>query len=95
MLGTFVLGLAAPWVAPYCEPRLKDFLGSMLPNGPAVEPVELRMIAFAACLLVAAILSMILAVPHAATLAFGVAVGVAAPRLKEIWKASRTPDYDS
>ena len=95
MLGTFILGIAAAMGAPYAEPRVKAFLGSILPDGPEMEPVELRTITFAACLLGAAIISMFVAAPHATILAFGAAIGAFAPKLKEIWKASKAPDYDS
>ena len=95
MLGTFILGLAAGWVAPYVEPRAKAVLDKVLQGGSEVGPVELRMITFAACLLGAAVLSMIFAEPHAAPLVFGAAVAVIAPRLKEVWKTYKAPDYDS
>ena len=95
MLGTFILGLAAGWGAPYAELRVSAILGKITLGGSEVGPVELRMITFAACLLGAAILAMFLTNPHAVPLAFGAAVGVIAPRLKEIWKVARAPDYDS
>jgi drug/metabolite transporter (DMT)-like permease len=95
MLGTFILGLAAGWGAPFAEPKVSAALGKILRGGSEVGPVELRMITFAACLLGAAILSMILTYPHAFPLAFGAAVGVLVPRLREIWKIARAPDYDS
>jgi len=94
MLGTFILGLAAGWGAPYAEPRVSAILGNVLKGGSEVGPVELRMITFAACLIGAAILSMILTDPHALPLAFGAGVGVLVPRLREIWKIARAPDYD-
>ncbi len=95
MLGTFILGLAAGWVAPYAEPKVKAALKNMLQGGSEVGAVELRLVTFTACLFVAAVLSMILAEPHAVTLVFGAAVGVIAPRLREAWKIYRAPDYDS
>jgi len=95
MLGTFILGLAAGWGAAYAEPWVKKALDNILKGGSEVGAVELRMTTFVACLLAAAILAMILAEPHALPLAFGAAVGVIAPRLKELWKVSRAPDYDS
>ena len=95
MLGTFILGLAAGWGASYFEPRVKAILDKILQGGSEVGPVELRMITFAACLLGATILSMIFSEPHAAPLVFGAAIAVVAPRLREVWKQYKAPDYDS
>ncbi|MGI9388943.1 MAG: hypothetical protein ACR2O1_02700 [Boseongicola sp.] len=95
MLGTFILGVAAGWSTPYFEPRVKVFLDKLLQGGPEVGPVELRMVTFAACLLGATILSIIFAEPHAAPLVFGAVVAVIAPRLREVWKVYKAPDYDS
>ena len=95
MLGTFILGIAAGWGAPFAEPKVKAALENVLLNDVPVEPMEMRLFAFAVCLVGAAILSMIFAEPHAAPLAIGAAVGVFGPRLVDKWKASRNPDYDS
>ena len=95
MLGTFILGIAAGWGAPAAEPRIKTLLESILPKDTPVLPLELRLYAFALCLLGAAILSMIFFEPHAGPLALGAVLGAFGPRLRDQWKASRAPDYDS
>lgn len=95
MFGTFILGIAAGWGAPAAEPRIKAMLESILPTDPPVQPLEMRLYAFAICLLGAAILSMIFFDPHVGPLALGAALGAAGPRLRDQWKTSRAPDYDS
>ena len=95
MLGTFILGLAAAWLAPYAEPSVKTAMNNIFKGGSEVGVVELRMVTFTMCLWVAAVLSMILTQPHAVGLVFGAAVGVIAPRLREVWKIYKAPDYDS
>ena len=95
MFGTFILGVAAGWGAPYAEPRIKAALDGVLLEDASVTPKEMSLLSFATCLLAAAIVSMIVSVPHAAPLALGAVVGVFGPKLIEKWRASRTPDYDS
>lgn len=95
MLVTFILGLAAGWVAPYAEPRIKAVLDGVLLDDTPVEPKEMALLSFAVCLLGAAVLSMILGTPHAAPLALGAVAGVFGPRLIDKWRSGRTPDYDS
>ena len=95
MFGTFLLGIAAGWGAPYAEPKVKAALENVLLDDVPVEPMEMRLFAFAVCLLGAALLSMIFATPHAAPLALGAAVGIFGPKAIDKWKASKAPDYDS
>lgn len=95
MFGTFILGAAAGWGAPYAEPRIKAALEGVLLDDAPVAPKEMTALSFAICLLGAAIVSMIFSTPHAAPLALGAVVGVFGPRLVDKWRAAKTPDYDS
>ena len=95
MFGTFILGIAAGWGAPYAEPRIKQAIGKAFPDEAPVEPREMALVSFAICLLAAAILAMLISSSHALPLALGAAVGGVGPRLVGKWRASRTPDYDS
>jgi hypothetical protein len=95
MFGTFILGLAAAWGAPYAEPKIKKALDGVLLDDAPVTPKEMSLLAFATCLLGAAIVSMIVSDPHAAPLALGAVAGVFGPKIIEKWKAAKTPDYDS
>jgi hypothetical protein len=95
MLGTFILGVIAGWGAPYAEPKVREAIESILLDAVPVDAAEMRLIAFALSLLLAAFLSMVLAVPHAAPLALGAAIGILGPKAVDKWKASRAPDYDS
>lgn len=95
MFVTFILGLIAAWGAPYAEDRLKAALDNVLLDDTPVSGKELSLLSFAACLLGAAIASMIIGVPHAAPLALGAVAGVFGPKFLEKWRASKTPDYDS
>ncbi|MEO1238999.1 MAG: hypothetical protein AAFW64_04915 [Pseudomonadota bacterium] len=95
MLATFLLGLAAGWFAPRAEAQVQDGIKRILLTDSPLTALELRMISFAACMLGAAILSMIFGDPHAVVLAAGAFLGVLAPRLQETYRKSRNPDYDS
>jgi hypothetical protein len=95
MLGTLILGVAAGALTPHAEPKVKMALESILLDDVPAEPIEMRLFAFAVCLVGAAILSMIFAEPHAAPLAIGAAIGIFWPRLLAKWNASKNPDYDS
>lgn len=95
MLGTLILGLAAGALAPYAEPKVKTALENILLDEIPATPIEMRMFAFAICLVAAAVLAMAFSEPHAAPLAVGAAIGIFGPRLQAKWKASRNPDYDS
>ena len=46
MLGTLILGIAAGWIAPYAEPKVKSALEKVLLDDIPVEPIEMRLIAF-------------------------------------------------
>jgi len=95
MLGTLILGIAAGAMAPYAEPKVKSAIEKILPSDIPADPIEMRMYAFAVCLIGAAVLSMAFSEPHAAPLAIGAAVGIFGPRLMAKWNASKNPDYDS
>lgn len=95
MLATFILGILAGAGAPYAEPKIKEFLDGVMLSETPIEPGEMKLFSLAACLLGAAILSMIFGEAHAVPLALGAAAGVFGPRLIEKYKASKTPDYDS
>ena len=95
MFGTFILGAAAGWGAPYAEPRIKAALEGVLLDEAPVAPREMALLSFAICLLGAAVLSMIVSTPHAAPLALGAVAGVFGPRLIGKWRGSKVPDYDS
>ena len=95
MLGTLILGIVAGAAAPYAEPKVKTAIENILLDDVPASPIEMRMFAFAVCLVGAALLSMVFGEPHAAPLAIGAAIGIFGPRLVAKWKASRNPDYDS
>jgi len=95
MLATFLLGLAAGWFAPKADPHVKGAIESLLLTESPLQPMELRLISFATCLVAAAIASMIFGEPQAAVLAIGGLLGVLGPRLTEKYRQSRNPDYDS
>lgn len=95
MLGTLILGIAAGALTPYAEPKVKTALENILLDDVPAEPIEMRLFAFAVCLVAAAILSMIFSEPHAAPLAIGAAIGIFGPRVLDKWNASKNPDYDS
>lgn len=95
MFGTFILGAIAGWAAPYAEPRIKAALDGVLLDETPIAPREMALLSFAVCLLAAAILSMMVAEPHAAPLALGAVAGVFGPKLIDKWRASKAPDYDS
>jgi hypothetical protein len=94
MIWTFILGVVAGWSAPFAEERLKPYLDRYLPGGP-VTPVDLRAIALAATILIAAVVAVLTGSSHALALALGVALGVVGPRLWEKFRATQAPDYDS
>lgn len=95
MFGTFILGAAAGWLAPYAEPQIKAVLARALPEETAVAPREWAQVSLVVCLLAAAILSMIISNPHAVALALGALAGVAGPKLIDRWRSGTAPDYDS
>ena len=95
MFGTFILGIAAGWGAPYAEPKIKEFIEGVLMSDAPIQPKEWGLFSLSICLVGAALLSMIFGDPHAMPLALGAALGVFGPRLIDKWKATKTPDYDS
>ncbi len=95
MLATIILAAAAGWLAPRAEEPVKGAIESVLLTEAPITAVELRLISFAACLVGAAILSMIFGEPHALALAAGALLGVLGPRLTARYRRSRNPDYDS
>lgn len=93
MIWTFILGVVAGWSAPFAEERVKPLVDEHLPGG-AVTPAELRAIALATTILIAALVAMLTGASRAVPLALGVALGVVGPRLWEKFRAMRAPDYD-
>ena len=93
MLVTFILGLAAGAGAPHAEPHLKAALSGALPPGRPMGATELRLFSFAACLVVAAVLSAIFGSGSAVALTLGAALGVSGPRLMDRVTRRSSPDY--
>ncbi len=83
MLGTFILGIVAGFAAPYAEPHVKTAIEGALLSDASLSAVELRLFAFALCLLAAAVLASVLGDGGALAIALGAAVGVFAPRVLE------------
>jgi len=81
MFGTLILGFIAGAVAPYAEPHVRRALeGAAMAETP-LSVAELRALALAICLVVAALLASVLASGGAISLTVGAALGVFAPRL--------------
>lgn len=95
MFGTFILGVAAGWGAPYAEPRIKAALDGVLLDETPIAPKEMALLSLAICLLGAAVLSMLVSDPHAAPLTLGAVAGVLGPKLIDRWRSGKAPDYDS
>jgi hypothetical protein len=95
MLATLILAAAAGWLAPKADETVKGMIESILLTEAPITPLELRLVSFSACLVVAAILSMVFGEPHALALSVGALLGVLGPRLSERYRRSRNPDYDS
>ncbi len=96
MLVTFLLGLFAGWAADRAEPQVTSLLaGLLLPDDPPFDHAEARALSLALCLLVAAVMSWVLAVPHAVPLILGGCIGLVLPRVRDRVRAARTPDYDT
>ncbi|MEM9342838.1 MAG: hypothetical protein AAGA87_07315 [Pseudomonadota bacterium] len=93
MLITFILGIAAGFGAPYAEPHVKKTLEGVLLAETPMTAVELRMLSFAVCLVVASMLAWILGNGAGFALAVGAALGVFAPRLIGFAQSRRAPDY--
>ncbi len=96
MLVAFVLGLIAGWGASRSEVHARRLLSLTLSiDGDSIKAVELRAIALAGCILLAAVASWLVSEDHAVPLAIGVLAGVLLPRLQDRVRAARVPDYDS
>ena len=96
MLVTLLLGIAAGAGAGLAEDHVQRLLVKVLSvDAQSIKPIELRSIALGAAVFLAAIVSWILANPHAVALGFGVLLGVLFPRLRDMIKAARAPDYDA
>ena len=96
MAVTFLLGVIAGWGAGFAEEHVRRLLAKALSLDEGVfRPIEIRSIALVASLFIAALLAALIANPHAVALTLGALVGVLGPRLGELIRAARTPDYDS
>lgn len=94
MIWTFILGAIAGWAAPFAEEKIRPHVEQHLP-GRKPEPVEMRSISLAACLLIAAIVAWLTGSGGAVPLALGAALGVLGPRLSDKFREMRAPDYDA
>lgn len=95
MLATFILGIAAGWLSPKAEDRVRQTLNDVLPDGVTVNPADMPRLTLVLCLLVAAVLAVILGTGYAIPLTLGALIGVAGPRAFETWRTAQAPDYDS
>ena len=96
MLVTLLLGIAAGWGSGLIEDHVQKLLVKVLKvDAQSIKPVELRSVALGAAVFVAAVVAWILATPHAVALGLGVLIGVLFPRLRDMIKAARAPDYDA
>ncbi|MEM0946826.1 MAG: hypothetical protein AAGK37_05440 [Pseudomonadota bacterium] len=93
MLATVILGIAAGAGAPYAESHVKRLLEGMLLSDVALSEIELRMLSFAVCLLLASMLAWIFGNGSGFALSFGALLGVFGPRLIERVQKRREPDY--
>lgn len=95
MLVTLILGIAAGSGAGFVEDHIQKLLVKAFDIEPqSISPIELRTVSLASAVFLAAIVAWILASPHAAALGFGVLIGALVPRLRDLVKAARAPDYD-
>ncbi|MDA8585696.1 hypothetical protein N9L47_05405 [Rhodobacteraceae bacterium] len=96
MLMTLIFGIAAGWGAGFADDDVQRLMVKVLKaDAQTINPIEIRSISLAAVVLLAALLSWIIASPNAVTLALGVFLGVLLPRLRDMVKAARAPDYDA
>ena len=96
MLITLLLGGIAGWGAGFAEDHIRRVLAQALTvEETSFKPAEMRSIALVISLLVAALLSWMIATPSAVALTLGATLGVLLPRLKDFIRAARTPDYDA
>ena len=96
MLVTLILGAIAGWGAGFAEDHVRRLMAQALSVDAGVfKPIEIRSIALAASLFIAALLAWLVANPHGVALTLGAVIGVLGPRLQELIRAARTPDYDA
>lgn len=81
MLGTLILGALAGFVAPYAEDPLRGLLKTAMMADQPIDAAEMRGLALALCLLVAAILGNALSGGGAIALTIGAVIGVFGPRV--------------
>ena len=93
MLATVILGIAAGAGAPYAEPHVKQTLEGMLMSDTTLSAMELRMLSFAVCLVLASMLAWIFGNGSGFALAVGALLGVFGPRLIDRLQKRREPDY--
>ncbi len=93
MLATVILGILAGAAAPYAEEHVKRTLEGVLLSDAALSPLELRVLSFAVCLVLASILAWIFGNGSAFALSVGALLGVFGPRLIERLQKRREPDY--
>jgi hypothetical protein len=95
MLMTLLLGGIAGWGAGFAEDHIRRVLAQALSvEEDTFKPAEMRSIALVLSLLVAALVSWIIATPSAVALMLGATLAVLLPRIKDMIRAARTPDYD-
>lgn len=94
MIWSILLGLAAGWGAASVEDRLRPWIERSFPGG-APGLAEMRAIALAACVFLAALISALSDGRGAVPLALGVLLGVLGPRLYAKIRTLRAPDYDT
>ncbi|MEO0917371.1 MAG: hypothetical protein AAFY31_10380 [Pseudomonadota bacterium] len=94
MIWSILMGLAAGWGAQAVEERLRPLVEQSLPGGTP-GPAEMRAIALAVCVFVAAVVAALSGDGGVVPLALGVLLGVLGPRLYAKAKSMRAPDYDS
>ena len=80
MILTFLLGLAAAILAPVAEPHVRRLLAEAGELDRRLSAVDLRMAAFAGCLLVAAILAALIGSGSGIALALGALIGATLPK---------------
>ncbi len=96
MLLTLLLGGLAGWGAGFGEDHVRKLLAQAFDiDAAAIRPVELRSITLVVALFLAALVAWAIASPSAVALMFGALIGVLVPRLKEVIRTARTPDYDA
>ena len=96
MLVTLILGAAAGWGAGFAEDHLRGLMARALSvDAASFKPVEIRSLSIVACLFLAAIIAALIASPNAVVLTLGAVLGVLGPRIRDMIRAARAPDYDA